>query len=198
MSQEKLVKLLQDVEKRLRTNGSDNIWSDYVPVITEGNHHTAYLTEQFAEPSLYNKLCYKLVSANEYDKFTIVLNSTGGILDSAFMVADFIKNSQATINCKVVGTVASAATIVALSCDDLVVSNNLAFMIHNYSTGMQGKGHELKAFQKFTDQELNKTFKEFYLGFLSEEEINDVIEGKDIWLNSEEVKERWDKRLKKV
>ena len=29
---------------------------------------------------------------------------------------------------------------------------------------------------------------------LTEEEIEDVIEGKDIWLNSEEVMQRWHKR----
>lgn len=65
-------------------------------------------------------------------------------------------------------------------------------MIHNYSAfGMQGKGHEMKARQNFVDRELNRTFKDYYIGFLSEEEINDVIEGKDIWLNFEEVNDRW-------
>ena len=64
-------------------------------------------------------------------------------------------------------------------------------MIHNYSSGIQGKGHEMKARQTFIDNELNKSFERYYLGFLSEEEITDVIEGKDIWLNSQEVMQRW-------
>jgi len=38
-------------------------------------------------------------------------------------------------------------------------------MIHNYSGGMSGKGHEMKARQKFTDEHLNDAFKYFYKGF---------------------------------
>ena len=71
-------------------------------------------------------------------------------------------------------------------------------MIHNYSTGMQGKGHELKAYQKFTDQELNKTFREYYLGFLTEDEMEDVINGRDIWLNTDEAQKRWKNKKNKV
>jgi ATP-dependent protease ClpP protease subunit len=136
------------------------------------------------------------MNANEVDEFTLVINSPGGILDSAFMVADAITRSQASVSAYVVGTVASAATIVALACDKLEASENLAFMIHNYSSGIQGKGHEMKARQTFIDNELNKSFERYYLGFLSKEEITDVIEGKDIWLNSQEVMQRWEIKQK--
>jgi len=65
-------------------------------------------------------------------------------------------------------------------------------MIHNYSSsGMQGKGHEMKARQQFIDRQLNRAFRDYYIGFLTEEEMSDIIEGKDIWLDHEEVSERW-------
>ena len=66
-------------------------------------------------------------------------------------------------------------------------------MIHNYSTGMQGKGHELKAYQTFTDKELNRAFKDIYRDFLTPKEMTEVIEGRDIWLNEDEVMKRWSK-----
>mgnify|MGYP005987366593 CR=1 FL=1 len=194
MSQDKLVKLLQDVDKRLRNGNSINEWYSYAPVISDGTKHTVYLTNEFAEPSLYNKLCHELVNANEYDEFTLVINSPGGILDSAFMIINAINTSSAKITARLVGTIASAATIIALSCDELIISDDLAFMIHNYSAGMQGKGHEMKARQKFMDNQLENSFKNYYLGFLSEEEIQDILEGKDIWLNSKEVKDRWENK----
>ena len=198
MNEEQLGKLLISIEKRLKSNSFNNEWDNILPVISEENKHTAYITHFFEEPSVYNKLCHKLTSANEYEEFLIVINSPGGVLDSAFMVADAIRQSKAKVTCKLVGTVASAATIVALSCDELTAAKNLAFMIHNYSTGMQGKGHELKAYQKFTDQELNKTFREYYLGFLTEDEMEDVINGRDIWLNTDEVQKRWKNKKNKV
>lgn len=195
MSQDKLVKLLQDLEKSLRRGNSANEWDDYTPVVLEENRYTSYLTGEIMDPSQYNKLFHKLYNANEYDEFLLIINSLGGILDSAFMIVDAIKNSKAKVTCRLSGTVASAATIIALSCDELEASSSLSFMIHNYSaSGVQGKGHEMKARQNFIDREINRSFEEFYAGFLTKEEIEDVIEGKDIWLNNEEVQERWKNR----
>ena len=111
------------------------------------------------------------------------------------MIIDAIENTKAKVTCRLTGTVASAATIIALSCDDIEVSKNLSFMIHNYSaSGLQGKGHEMKARQNFMDKEFNKVLNEYYKGFLTNEEIEEAIEGRDLWLNSEEVITRWEKR----
>ncbi len=194
MSKEKLVELLENVDKALKRSASSP-WDEYVPFVSHGSTHTAFLTNEIGEPSLYNHLCYKLMVATDQEEFNLIINSPGGILDSAFMIADAIEHSKAKVKCKLAGTVASAATIITMSCKEIETSNNLAFMIHNYSSsGAQGKGHEMKARQTFIDRELNKSFKKYYLGFLSAQEIEDVIEGKDIWLNSEEVEERWQQK----
>jgi len=50
----------------------------------------------------------------------------------------------------------------------------------------------------FIDKELNRSFEEFYSGFLTEKEIEDVIEGKDIWLNNQEVEKRWKNKKKSI
>ena len=60
---------------------------------------------------------------------------------------------------------------------------------------MQGKGHEMKARQKFTDDHLNAAFKSFYSGFLSSKEMEDVLEGQDMWMSTDEVINRWDQRV---
>lgn len=44
------------------------------------------------------------------------------------------------------------------------------------------------------DESLNKAFAEYYGGFLTEEEIDKVIEGTDLWMGPEEVRERWENR----
>ena len=98
---------------------------------------------------------------------------------------------------RLTGTVASAGTIIALSCHDMEVEDFTSFMIHNYSTGTQGKGHEIVDYINFTEKDLKKTFTQIYSGFLTTHEINEIIKGKDMWLSSEDVRKRWFKKQEK-
>lgn len=56
---------------------------------------------------------------------------------------------------------------------------------------MQGKGHEMKARQAFNDNSLETAFNDIYGRFLSAKEIRAVIDGKDLWMNREEVLSRF-------
>lgn len=180
-----------DLSKLLGSSGS--VWDSYCPIISEKNHTTVYLTDSIAEPNYYNELCYKLKSASQAEVFTLIINTPGGIIDSALMIIDAIKNSKAKVIAQISGTVASAGTIITLACDEVIVADHTTFMIHNYSSsGGHGKGHELKAMQEFVDKNLNASFRVFYKNFLTEKEIENVIDGKDLWMDKYEV----DARLK--
>ena len=173
---------------------SNSVWDRYVPIISEKNHTIAYITDGIEVPSEYNELCFKLKTASPAEVFTIVINTYGGILDSALMLVDAIKNSKARTVARLAGTVASAGTIIALACDELEVADHTAFMIHNYSGGLQGKGHELKAHQEFVDANLNASFTSLYGGFLTSSEIKKLIDGKDYWMGKDEVLARFANR----
>jgi len=173
------------------------VWDLDVPVVvdTENKNIKIYLTGAIEEPYTYNEMCYLLDTASEDTTVDIFLNTPGGIIDSAFMIANSISRSKAKVIAHLSGTVASAGTLISMACDELDLTPHLSFMIHNYSGGMAGKGHEMKARQKFTDDHLNDAFKSFYSGFLSEEEMDKVIEGTDLWMGTEEVTERWTNRV---
>ena len=49
----------------------------------------------------------------------------------------------------------------------------------------------MKAHQEFVDKNLNNAFHDYYGGFLTPQEIENVIDGKDLWLGKEEVDRRW-------
>jgi ATP-dependent protease ClpP protease subunit len=168
-----------------------SVFNDYVPIIEKGNHYDVYLNNTINYPDFYTELVDLLGNLESYNTVTLHINNGGGSIDSAFMVIDAIQNCEAPVTAKLSGTVASASTVITLACDEIIVSKYVSFMIHNYSTGMQGKGHELKAYQTFTDKELNRAFKAIYKDFLTAKEMNEVIEGRDIWLNEEEVLKRW-------
>lgn len=167
------------------------VWDLSVPIIKVGDETHVYISDQIEEPIEYNELCFMLKTAGKHETFILHINTPGGIIDSAFMIIDAIKKSKAKVVANLTGTVASAGTIISLACDELDVADHTSFMIHNYSAGMMGKGHEMKARQEFTDSSLNAAFKEFYGGFLSPREMDEVIDGKDMWMGKSEVIERW-------
>lgn len=171
-----------------------SVWDDYVPILTNGRHTDVYLTDSIEAPSEYNKLCHILRKAYSEDTTDIYINNGGGYVDSAFMIRDSMKHSKSKIVGKLSGTVASVATVLTLSCDEIEVADYIQFMIHNYSGGASGKGHEMKAQMDFTDAQLNTAFTEIYGGFLTPMEIKLVIAGKDIWMGKEELLARWDAR----
>jgi len=170
------------------------VWDDYVPIVSKDNTHIVYISDSIESPANYAKLCFLLDSATEEDTFVININSPGGNLDSAFQIRDSIITSKAATKIvKLAGVVASAATIIALAGDKLYVAPHTQFMVHNYSSGTQGKGHELIAYINFNDKSIREALFEIYLGFLTKGEIDKVIKGEDMWFTADEVEKRFAK-----
>lgn len=171
------------------------IWDNDVPIIRQGRTHHVYLTDFIQNPFTYNELAHTLREAYPSDEFIIYLNTPGGNIDSALMIIDAIKNTSAKVKAHLSGTVASAGTLITMVCHEIYIAPHTHFMIHNYSVqGVGGKGAEVRDYVKFNDTELNKTFKAIYGNFLTDKEASEIIEGKDLWLSSEEVIERWNKK----
>ena len=185
----------------LLTGGMDkkkkDVWDNYVPIVQVEETVHFYLSNDISTPDEYDEMCFVLGDLASDQTAHLHINTAGGSIDSAFKIIDAINYSRAKVVACLTGTVASAGTIIALSCDDMFVAPYTHFMIHNYSTGAQGKGHELMDYINFNDRTLQKTFKELYAGFLTNEEIDTVIRGKDMWLDADEVIERWNQRKTK-
>lgn len=118
------------------------IWDLEVPIVvnTKEKSIKMFLSGPIEEPFNYNEACYLLETADEDTTVDLYINCPGGVIDSAFMLINAIKRCKAKVIGHLTGTVASAGTIIALSCDELDVAPHLSFMIHNYSGGIQGKG----------------------------------------------------------
>ena len=171
------------------------IWDLYVPYVKSTDQLDVYLNTGIDEPSCYSEVCYILSTLTEDETVYFHINTPGGVLDSAFQLVDAIKGCRATTVAKLTGTVASAGTIIALSCDKLIVAEHTSFMIHNYSAhGISGKAQELKAYQAHTEKTLEASFKSIYAGFLTDKEIKTAIDGQDLWMGKEEVEQRFARR----
>lgn len=180
-----------DIEKLLSDPKEKTIWDRPVPIVKHKGIYHCYISSTIEEPYNYDELCFLLDTATSMDSFHIHLNTGGGYSDSAFKIISSINTTEAFVRCIITGTVASAGTIIALSCDELYAAPYSHFMIHNYSSGAQGKGHELMDFISFNDKTMKKTFTSIYEGFLTPKEIESVLNGKDMWMDADEVMDRW-------
>lgn len=172
------------------------VWDNHCPIVksSDGRNVKAFLTEYIEGPGTYDELVFTLEQAKHGDIVTLYINNGGGAVDSAFYICDAITNSKAKIIAKLSGTVASAATIIALHCDEIELTPFLNWMTHNYFHSATGSGNQVKDYVDFTDRELKRAFRKIYANFLTEEEIQLVTErDKEIWLNEIEVAERWEK-----
>lgn len=177
----------------LLPKGAVRIWELDVPIVEDKDKEIlyVYLTDEISVPFNYSELCHRISQLPSSYTVILYLNTPGGIISSGLMIVDAINETKAWVVGKLVGDVMSIGTVIAMACDELQISPDLTFMIHNYSGGMSGKGNEMKARQNFVDEHLSNTFSKYYTGFLTEEELLKVIEGTDLWFNAEEVTSRW-------
>jgi len=172
----------------------EDIWDDDSNSYIEKYTHNMYFNCEIGAPELYSKSCYFLREiVNKNDVIYININSGGGNVDSAMMLRDAIKDCEGKVIARLSGIVASSATLIALACDDIKCGESVSWLSHNYSAGVSGKGHEIKAQSEFMEKELNRTFKIIHNGFFTDKEIEEIIDGKDYWLNVDEIMERWNR-----
>lgn len=69
------------------------------------------------------------------------------------------------------------------------ITDTTRVMIHNYSCGTSGKGNNIHNMLDSSTELYTMLMKRYFLdtGYVSESELNDVKNGKDMWLNSEEL-----------
>jgi hypothetical protein len=85
--------------------------------------------------------------------------------------------------------------MIALACDGLICYPHGYMMIHTSSGFTFGKQSDIKKEEEFYNVWLESFFNEIYKHFLSKKEIASILDGHDLWLNANEVMERFKKRV---
>jgi len=152
---------------------------------------TLYMTDEVHDSSYYHEFSEVCASLTADDSLVIFIDNGGGYLSGAQFITRIIENSLAYTYAIVTDMAASAATIIALSVDELIMNPHSYFMIHAISFGSGGKLNEVQAHSEFTIKQSKIYLEVIYKDFLTEEEIIDVIKGTDIYLTAEEVTERF-------
>lgn len=157
---------------------------------SKGNIHKVYLTDVIDVVSDYDRLLSLLSSASEYDDIELHLNTPGGNVNIGTALITAIQQSDAVVTGVADGEVASLGTLIFLSCDQFIVNPYSTFMFHDASVGAFDKMNEVIRSIKSVDKLIRRLAKDIYSVILSHQEIEEVLSGKDLYLDGTEVMER--------
>jgi ATP-dependent protease ClpP protease subunit len=152
--------------------------------------HHLYLSEHIAEAKWYTKALQMINTCGEHDTVIHHINTPGGYVSTGIQYINAMTQSAARQVCSLEGEVASMGSTIFLAGDEWIVSPLGSMMIHNYTGGTYGKGHE-QVVRVLHDKEwYARVWKQVYIPFLTEEEVDDVIDGKDLYFMADEIMER--------
>lgn len=138
----------------------------------------------------WNEELYIIRNAGPYDQVHVYINSGGGDLDVANEICNAMKQCPAYIVCEIVGSCASAATLIYLQGDEHVVNDNTQMMVHTATHGYVGQDKQVYDYSAFSTDYIECLLRAAYEGFLTEEEIKNMLNGKEYWFKADNVKDR--------
>jgi len=182
----------EDDDDFLNTDFSDSIKMFNKPKTV--NEVDAYIDQNVHAPFYYRNLLQFLRMAEPEDTIRIWVNTKGGYLDSALQIIDAMSASKGKVIVVMQGEVMSAGSMIALGAPNVVVGEQARMMIHCARYGVAGKSPDIVDRVAFETRELHSIMKRVYEGFLTEDELIRVMEGKEMYFNADEIISRLEKR----
>jgi ATP-dependent protease ClpP protease subunit len=155
--------------------------------------HEFYLSGPVLDAEEYIDWFDTIRNASEIDTVRIYINSPGGDLYTTLQFLRVMSDTEATIVTSVEGACMSAATMIFLHGHTHEITPHSLFMFHNYSAGTFGKGGEMYDQLQFERKWSENFMRAVYKDFLAEDEIQSMLNNRDIWMTSDEVAQRLEK-----
>lgn len=153
-------------------------------------HKSRFRLGAINRPEYYSAVLDHISMLGENDEVEVIIDSIGGDLDGCIALCDALQTTQATVTGVMVNRAFSAGAFIALCCDNLEVRPNARMMLHSYSGSFGGKDHEIDLDYNFNKNYIRKFFASCCEDFLTEEELDQMYNGKDLWFDNMEIVER--------
>ena len=150
--------------------------------------YDAYLFGDIGNPEDYIPLVHVLKAATKKDVVAIHISTDGGSLDTADMLRHHLLATDASSIAYTYGLVASAGTIIALSCNAISFSEGTKFLIHRPKT--ETASDQYSSVNKKLERANSDFMVSVYEKVLSPYELFDILDGKDLLLSSQELNKR--------
>lgn len=191
------MKLYEEDEPIMRDVYKNNIKVadklEYMPKI-----YTINFWHNFSsDASLYNAYFDVLNKAREEDDVVFYFNSYGGCASTLNLFINALRRCKSKRIVAVINYAASAAALLALYCDEIILNTDSTLMLHDFSTLVAGKSQEIEADFLHTKDKLHKLMRYICQKVLTDEEIDQMFNGRDFYFGEKEVMERLKKFAKK-
>lgn len=161
-----------------------------------GKLYQYFLDEEIKELAYYRNLVKTLSSATDNDIVEIIINTDGGSLDTAETIISAISESDALVRANIIGKAYSAGSLIAMACHEVVVGSLATMMVHQASYGIGGNHTNILDQSHFMERRLTNLYERCYKWFLTEKEMKAVKQGVELWMTSDEIISRFNRRSK--
>lgn len=133
-------------------------------------------------------------AASELDVVHVHLSTPGGLIDATDTFLTAMHRCEGRVIVHATGGCHSCGSIILLNAPEFTLSENFNSLIHNGSGGAIGDLNKMAAAAKYTVEHMTKVLRNTYEGFLSPDELDAMIDGKDFWMDAEEFMSRHEQR----
>tara|TARA_Y100001956_G_scaffold75879_1_gene84404 strand:+ start:518 stop:1414 length:897 start_codon:yes stop_codon:yes gene_type:complete len=158
----------------------------------DGNtRYNVYLDRGISRPAQYRNLTEFLFQAKEGDVFRLYLNGPGGHMDSCIQLIHALAETKGVTEAHLLGEVNSAHSNIFMACDTHIVYPYSMMMVHTFSGGFGGKGHDSARASITYNEVTANLYGDLYEGFLTDEELQNVlINNQDLYFHGKDIADR--------
>jgi ATP-dependent protease ClpP protease subunit len=157
---------------------------------------TVDIYDYIESPSQFSDMIDALGMMEQDDEMVVNLQSGGGCLSTTDTILHALRKTKGQVHFIATGFNASAATILLLDAPSFELSEDFTALIHCGSIGDSGNLNEMRQSAAFHIARMEKLLRNTYAGFMSDKEIEDMLNGKDLLLDAEQWCERHEQRNK--
>jgi ATP-dependent protease ClpP protease subunit len=159
---------------------------------------TYYLSDIVQDSHEYHEFLQLLDTATENDTIRIIINNYGGEAGTCVQIVNTIRECKGHVIGVLAGEACSAAGIIFMACHSQEVGQHTMLMIHQAIGGNYGKLSDAPSRIQAELARTKSLYNDVFEFFLTQEEIDAVLEGKDFWLNDPEIISRLESRAEKL
>lgn len=157
-----------------------------------GMTHVIRIWEGIGEPNEWTEEIDLINGAGPEDCIVLDVCTPGGYLDTAMLFHRSLKNCAAHTVAIIGPETASAGSVIALSAREWILDDTSSLMIHTSSYSLGGKDTDILEHANFSRGQLKRLYENVYSGYLSTDELSDVIKGTPFYFSAEQIAERLD------
>lgn len=155
-----------------------------------GMNYNFYINGPIVKADEYADLVAALYSAKSTESVILHINTPGGNLDTTLGILNAMKACEGEVISIAAGQVASAGTLLLFAAPQIGIGPYAYAMLHDGSELTSGKINENLRQATFSADQIRDLYFDIYSPFFTKEEIESILDGKDMWLTNKQLKER--------